>query len=187
MTYMIHKRIVRYGEYATKKDREARSNDLRGTHFRLGSDPDNGITSYVYDYRRFGLDTARGDKDGPFISARELAKKDFKLGSDKVDPMSSYKYDYPPKYGGAGGLNKELLKDLRATHYALGSDPNSFQTIHKQDYVDQGLGRKDPVDNLRKMMDRQNFRLGDDPLNYQTSAADAFKRPPPCAGPTYCF
>jgi hypothetical protein len=139
----------------------------------------------VYDYRRFDLDTAR-DKDTPFISARELAKKDFKLGSDKLDPISSYKYDYPPKYAGPEGLNKDLLKDLRATHYALGSDPNSFQTIHKQDYVDQGLNKKDPrdVDNMKKMMGKQNFKFGDDPMNYLSSVAAAYKKPPLGVGPT---
>lgn len=184
-TFMIHKRIVRYGEYAGKKDREAYSNDLRGTHFRLGTDPDNGVTSYVYDYRRFAPATAR-DKDAPAVSARELAKKDFKLGSDKIDPVSSYKLDYPPKYAGAAGLNKELLKDLRATHYALGSDPNSFNTIHKQDYVDQGLGKRDPreIDNMRRMMQKPNFKFGDDATSYQTSAGLAYTKPPLRGGPT---
>jgi len=182
---MIHKRNVRYGEYATKKDREAYSNDLRKTHFRLGSDQDNGITSYVYDYRRFGGETAR-EKDTPLITVRELAKKGFKLGSDKLDPISSYKHDYPPKYAGPEKLNEDLLKDLRATHYALGSDPNSFQTIHKQDYVDQGLGRKDPreVDNMRRMMSKQNFKFGDDPTDYLSSAAAAYKKPPLRGDPT---
>ena len=184
MTHMIHKRIVRFGEYSTKKERDTYCKDLRDTHFRLGTDGENGITSYVYDYRRFGPDADANEKD-PVISARLLAKKDFQLGTDRDDPASSYRKDYGPKNAGNAGLDKDLIKDLRATHYALGHDPRSFETIHKQDYVDLGRDKRDPKDisNMRTKMRMQNFKFGDDPTNYKSSTADAYAKRPPRAQP----
>lgn len=170
---MIHKRVVRYGEYTSQQDREAYGRDVKSTHFRMGSNVDPTITTYTYDYHKFDFDPllqnnqAIGTKGGQGLI----------FGTDKLQPNSSYKLDYPPKQGENSGLNKDVIKDLRATHYALGSDPRSFNTIHKQDYAAPALGIKKPNDMTRKMR-TQNFKFGDDPPNYQTSAADAYAKRP---------
>lgn len=182
---MIHKRIVRYGEYTAKKDRDNYSKDLRGTHFLLGSDGDNGITTYVYDYRRF----APEPKGEAALSARLPIRSGLKLGEGPLEDSTSYKVDYPPKRAALAELDKGLLKDLRASHYRLGSDARDFETIHRQDYVRKELGTKDPKElgDMRDKMRRQNFKLGDEPVNYQTSAALAFTKPPPKSPLYYWF
>ena len=136
------------------------------------------MTTYINDYRRFGVDPNLNDDQD--ITAKLLARKGLALGMDKNNPGSSYKADYPPKKADNAGLNKDNLKDLRATHYILGNDPRSFNTIHKQDYVEQGAGINDPNDikDRTKKMRMQNFKFGDDPLNYQTSAANDYAKRP---------
>jgi len=168
---MIHKKAVRYGEYTTPQDREAYGRDVKSTHFKVGSNVDPSITTYNYDYRLFDVDSAPQNQ----VQGRD--GRGLVFGTDKVNPDSSYKLDYPPKQGESAGLNKDIMKDLRATHYILGSDPRSFNTIHKQDYVPPALGVRKPNDMTRKMR-TQNFRLGDDPVNYKTSAAEAYTRKP---------
>ena len=176
---MIHKRIVRYGEFTTQKEREDLGKDLRATHFRLGADPENTVSSYVYDYRRFGLGSDVKSEEP--VSARVLAKTDFQLGVDPRDPRSSYTIDYPEKHGELSTLDKNIVKDLRATHYHLGSDPRSFGTIHKQDYVEKEIPRRDmdQIKDTRLKNRAQNFKFGDDPVNYHSTAADAYMKHPP--------
>eukprot|EP00826_Nyctotherus_ovalis_P029925 TRINITY_DN2373_c0_g3_i1.p2 TRINITY_DN2373_c0_g3~~TRINITY_DN2373_c0_g3_i1.p2 ORF type:complete len:155 (+),score=49.03 TRINITY_DN2373_c0_g3_i1:149-613(+) len=141
---MIHKRIVRYGEYTTKKDRDNYSKDLRGTHFLLGSDGDNAVTTYVYDYRRFAPES----KGEAALSARPPVCSGLKLGEGPLEDSTSYKIDYPPKRAALADLDKDLLKDLRASHYRLGNDPRDFETVHRQDYVRKELGSRDPKESV---------------------------------------
>eukprot|EP00826_Nyctotherus_ovalis_P003434 TRINITY_DN10699_c0_g1_i4.p1 TRINITY_DN10699_c0_g1~~TRINITY_DN10699_c0_g1_i4.p1 ORF type:complete len:179 (+),score=36.62 TRINITY_DN10699_c0_g1_i4:76-612(+) len=173
---MIHKRIVRYGEYTTLQNREAYGRDVKSTHFKIGSSVDPSVTTYAYDYRQFGLDSVPTNGQGAKVADR----RGLVFGTDKLQADSSYKLDYPPKQGGHASLNTDTLKDLRATHYALGSDPRSLNTTHKQDYTAPALVARNPNDiaNRTRKMRMQNFRFGDDPVNYKTSAAEAYARRP---------
>lgn len=173
---MIHKRIVRYGEYTTQQNRETYGRDVKSTHFRIGSNVDPSVTTYACDYRQFGIDSA--PTGGQVPKAADRGRLVF--GGDRLQSDSSYRVDYPPKQGEHASLNKDTLTDLRATHYALGSDPRSFSTVHKQDYVAPALAARNPGDiaNRTRKMRTQNFKFGDDPVNYKTSAAEAYARRP---------
>jgi hypothetical protein len=137
----------------------------------VGNNEASSVTTYKYNYRLFDSYSAPQNQ----VQGRD--RKGLVFGTDKVKSDSSYKLDYPQKQGENAGLNKDVIKDLRDTHYVLGSDPHSFNTIHKQDYVAPALGIRKFNDMTRKMR-MQNFRLGDDPVSYQTSAAEAYSCKP---------
>ena len=48
---------------------------------------------------------------------------------------NSYQYDPELAKNAMSPLDRDLVNDLRATHYKLGDDPLVGQTTHRRDYV----------------------------------------------------
>ena len=85
----------------------------------------------------------------------------FNLGEMKNDfsttSRNAYQFD-PKKAKEAGaGLDKDLIKELKTTHYKLGYDNDIGLTTQKSDYIPYGLFG----DTKRSKATDDNFTLGD--------------------------
>ena len=88
-------------------------------------------------------------------------KTNFNFGEMKNDfsttSRNAFKYDPNEAKGANSGLNKDLIKELKATHYKFGYDNDIGLTTQKSDYIPYGL-----YDNLKKRcLPDDNFTLGD--------------------------
>ena len=88
-------------------------------------------------------------------------RSNFRLGDMKNDygttSGNAYKFDPDAAKNAKNGLDKNLLKDLKSTHYKLGYDNDIGTTTQKKDYIPYELNDN----NLAKMLKGNNFNLGD--------------------------
>ena len=88
-------------------------------------------------------------------------KSNFSLGDMKNDfsttSGNAFKFDPEAAKGANQGLNKDLIKELRGTHYKLGYDNDIGCTTQKSDYIPYGLYD----DKKNKMPNKDNFSIGD--------------------------
>ena len=85
----------------------------------------------------------------------------FNFGEMKNDfsttSRNAFKYDPNEAKKANSGLSKDLMKELKSTHYKLGYDNDIGLTTQKADYIPFGL-----YDNLKKgKVPDDNFTLGD--------------------------
>lgn len=106
-----------------------KKNDLRRVHYSLGDEGGNFETTY---------NAAYFEKEVPFKPPRDpnLQKTHFELGTEYHKPMSISQSTYSDR--GTHLMTKEeikqqreILRDLRATHYKLGNENNSYETTGK--------------------------------------------------------
>ena len=85
----------------------------------------------------------------------------FRLGDMKPDfgttSGNAYKFDPDAARNAKNGLDKDLINDLKSTHYKLGYDNDIGTTTQKKDYVPYDLNDN----NLGKNLNGNNFNLGD--------------------------
>ncbi|MCQ2820686.1 MAG: hypothetical protein MJ252_25765 [archaeon] len=93
----------------------------------------------------------------------DIKKSHFVFGESPDDYNSinstSYKYDPDAAQKARGALDKELIKDLRATHYRLGNSDFVGTTTHQDSYVPLDIGYKAADDPLLR---RSHFVFGDE-------------------------
>jgi len=169
---------MRYGEYATKKDRDEYGKELRVAHFQLGNDHALPLTSYSSDFAGV-KETKDADKGEHKVDAKTLSKSNFIFGMDKMPKESLYKKEFMAKQAEKVALDKEVIKDLRETHYNLGNDPRDFRSIQKQDYCPPEAQEKSgfTIDTMKSKMRTHNFKFGDDAVAYQSSNSSTYRHP----------
>jgi hypothetical protein len=169
---------LRYGEFSTKKDREEYGKELRVAHFSIGNEKVQSTTTYNSDFAVAEENKSKDETKGK-VDAKTLSKSNFLLGLDNQPRGTSYNSDFAFKNAEKVTLNKDVLKDLRATHYTLGNDERDFTSIQKRDY--KAVERKQKsdfnIDTMKKKMRTQNFKFGEDPVLYQSSSSAIFKSP----------
>ena len=150
---------------------------LRQTHWTMGDDdPNNYKTTYnvvhtpkkteleknpmtyLTDYRENYI---KKNTD-PFNTKDNKNKNsNFSLGDMKNDfsttSRHAFKFDPEAAKGANQGLNNDLMKELRGTHYKLGYDNDIGLTTQKADYIPYGLYD----DKKNKLPNKDNFNIGD--------------------------
>ena len=77
--------------------------------------------------------------------------------TDRLKNPIYYKFDPNAAKNAKNGLDQNLIKDLKSTHYKLGYDDDIGTTTQKKDYIPYELNDN----NLAKMLNGNNFNLGD--------------------------
>lgn len=112
------------------------------------------LTDYRENYikkRADSVDKAPNLNKGTHFNFGDM-KNDFSTTS-----RNAFKYDPNVAKDANRGMDPDLLKELKATHYKLGYDDDIGNTTQKADYVPFGL-----YDNLKKgKLNDNNFDLGD--------------------------
>ena len=113
---------------------------------------------YLTDYRENYI-KKNGDK--PNLRDNINKKSNFSLGDMKNDfgttSRNAFKFDPLKAKDANQGLDKDLIKELKSTHYKLGYDNDIGLTTQKSDYVPYGL-----YDNKKNQINKNNnFDLGD--------------------------
>ena len=72
---------------------------------------------------------------------------------------NSYQFDPNLAKGARGQLDRELINDLRATHYKFGDDPLVGQTTQRRDYVPYDISKLG--ENKGPHLQDSHFNIGD--------------------------
>ena len=128
--------------------------DRRGSLNINGNNP----MTYLTDYRENYI---KKNADKPEKVDNNNRGSNFNLGEMKNDfsttSRNAFKYDPKEARGANKGLNDDLIKELKSTHYKLGYDNDIGLTTQKADYIPYGL-----YDELKKKKSpNDNFTLGD--------------------------
>jgi hypothetical protein len=146
--------------HTPKKVERPEKNVLRNSAINLvGNNP----MSYLTDYRDNYV-----PKKGDLVNKNDLnnlmnsiRNSHFNLGDSKNDfsttSGNAYKFDPDAAKRANSALGKDLLNDLRGTHYKLGYDNDIGLTTQKKDYIPYGLNDS----KLEKMKLQDGFNLGD--------------------------
>ena len=118
----------------------------------------NNPMTYLTDYRENYI-----KKKAPPVDVKDNKNRssNFNLGEMKNDfsttSRNAFKFDPDAAKGANSGLNRDLINELKATHYKLGYDNDIGNTTQKADYIPYGL-----YDNIKKgKLPDDNFTLGD--------------------------
>ena len=118
----------------------------------------NNPMTYLTDYRENYI-KKNGDNLKPKDNKNRISN--FSLGDMKNDfsttSRNAFKFDPEAAKNANQGLNKDLMKELRGTHYKLGYNDDIGMTTQKSDYIPYGLYD----DQKLKMPNKDNFSLGD--------------------------
>ena len=118
----------------------------------------NNPMTYLTDYRENYI-----KKNGDNLKPKDNKNRNsnFSLGDMKNDfsttSRNAFKFDPEAAKNANQGLNKDLMKELRGTHYKLGYNNDIGMTTQKSDYIPYGLYD----DQKLKMPNKDNFSLGD--------------------------
>ena len=118
----------------------------------------NNPMTYLTDYRENYI-----KKNGDNLKPKDNKNRNsnFSLGDMKNDfsttSRNAFKFDPEAAKNANQGLNKDLMKELRGTHYKLGYNDDIGMTTQKSDYIPYGLYD----DQKLKMPNKDNFSLGD--------------------------
>lgn len=140
---------------------------LKSSFKITGTGPTNYQTDYRASYIPKKCDMDEGQKKIINDVIKNIKNSHFDFGDMQNEfgttMANAYQYD-PNKFRGAKGqLDKELINDLRATHYKLGYQPQINQTTQRRDYI--------PYKNVRFVngknpeLQKDHFKFGD--LNNQ--------------------
>ena len=140
--------------HTPKKAEHEKSQYKRGSLNLKGNNPMTYLTDYRENYFK---------KKAEPVKLKDNINKNtnFNFGDMKNDfsttSRNAFKFDPNAAKGVNAGLNPDLMKELKSTHYKLGYDDDIGTTTQKADYIPFGL-----YDNLkeRKLPD-DNFSLGD--------------------------
>jgi hypothetical protein len=128
---------------------EETKNDLRASHFGLGSGNPDLHSIYQTEYT---------DKSGQPVRPlkSDLRSTNYKLGDDKIDYIPEYKDRYTtpplPKY-------EKKKSDLQSSHYNFGTNHDPISSTHFDSYVPHPLTYQQSYD---PKLAGTNFKLGDD-------------------------
>ena len=144
-----------YKTVHTPKKAQPEKNILRNSAISLfGNKPMDYLTDYRDNYVPKQSDLSKSLNNN-------LQDSNFRLGDMKNDygttSGNAYKFDPDAAKNAKNGLDKNLLKDLKSTHYKLGYDNDIGTTTQKKDYIPYELNDN----NLAKMLKGNNFNLGD--------------------------
>ena len=118
----------------------------------------NNPMTYLTDYRENYI-KKKGDVHNPKDNINKISN--FSLGDMKNDfgttSRNAFKFDPDAARGANQGLNKDLIKELKGTHYKLGYNDDIGMTTQKSDYIPYGLYD----DKKRLNKNKDNFDLGD--------------------------
>ena len=109
----------------------------------------NGPMEYQSDYRAnyIPINSQIDPKDVKTMqdTIKNIKNSHFNLGdmpNDYATTMgNSYQFDPNLAKGARGQLDRELINDLRATHYKFGDDPLVGQTTQRRDYVPYDIAK----------------------------------------------
>ena len=140
--------------HTPKKAEHEKSQYKRGSLNLKGNNPMTYLTDYRENYIKKRADTV--DKQ-PNLNK----ETHFNFGDMKNDfsttSRNAFKFDPNAAKGVNAGLNPDLMKELKSTHYKLGYDDDIGTTTQKADYIPFGL-----YDNLKeRKLPNDNFNLGD--------------------------
>jgi len=140
--------------HTPKKAEHEKSQYKRGSLDLKGNNPMTYLTDYRENYIKKRADTV--DKQ-PNLNK----ETHFNFGDMKNDfsttSRNAFKFDPNAAKGVNAGLNPDLMKELKSTHYKLGYDDDIGTTTQKADYIPFGL-----YDNLKeRKLPNDNFNLGD--------------------------
>ena len=140
--------------HTPKKTQPEKPFDKRVSLNINGNNPMTYLTDYRENYikkKADKLDIIDNNNRGSNFNFGEM-KNDFSTTS-----RNAYKYDPNEAKNANSGLTKDLLKELKSTHYKLGYDNDIGLTTQKADYIPYGL-----YDDLKKRkLPDDNFTLGD--------------------------
>jgi len=128
--------------------------DLRKSHVVLGEDfnPMQSIAQKDYQFRAGTIEKACNDNVA-------IRKTNFQLGVQGPDFNSMYSSYYVPHADSRVELNKELIADLRASHFTLGQEENMYATNTGVSYKGPPKGFK-PVESLNPNLQKNHFNIG---------------------------
>ena len=132
--------------HTPKKTEPEKLQERRGSLDLKGNNPMTYLTDYRENYIK---------KKAPPVDIKDNKNRssNFNFGDMKND----FKFDPEAAKGANSGLNKDLINELKTTHYKLGYDNDIGLTTQKADYIPYGL-----YDNLKKgKLPDDNFTLGD--------------------------
>ena len=104
--------------------------ELRGHHFKLGSDQKFYATTNSF----YGAGKGEPSKLDPNLR-KELGNSHFVYGNEPVPKISSVQKDYKLVSGGPEPANKQLAKNLRSSHFKLGNDQGMWNTNYKGNFT----------------------------------------------------
>ena len=146
--------------HTPKKAERPEKNVLRNSAINLvGNNPMSYLTDYRDNYVPKKGDLANKNDLNNLMNS--ILNSHFNFGDSKNDfsttSGNAYKFDPDAAKRANTSLGKDLLNDLRGTHYKLGYDNDIGLTTQKKDYIPYGLN-----DNkLEKMKLQDGFNLGD--------------------------
>jgi hypothetical protein len=146
--------------HTPKKAERPEKNVLRNSAINLvGNNPMSYLTDYRDNYVPKKGDLANKNDLNNLMNS--IRNSHFNFGDSKNDfsttSGNAYKCDPDAAKKANTSLGKDLLNDLRGTHYKLGYDNDIGLTTQKKDYIPYGLNNN----KLEKMKLQDGFNLGD--------------------------
>ena len=136
--------------------------ELRKTHFEVGSSNANYETGYKTEYNAKQINLQKASMD--------LQKEHFKLGTDKASYQTNYKSSQEGFAKGKQEFKAEVLRDLRQSHFVLGSSQSEYIKT-SQDF---NGGKPADVEKLQDgRLRKTNFILGNNEKPWKTSYKDS--------------
>ena len=134
------------------------NNTFQSAFSITGTGPMDYLTNYRVNYIPKEV-----SKDDLSDMIKQIRNSHFDLGEMKNDygttMSNSYQYDPISAKNAMSPLDRELINDLRATHYKLGDEPLVGQTTHRRDYVPYDVSGVQIGKNPK--LYGSNFGLGD--------------------------
>ena len=126
----------------------------------------NGPMVYQSDYRAnyIPLSNAKNPKEKKQIDdlIKTIKNSHFNLGDMKNDyntvMYNSYQFNPNDAQNAKGVLDRQLLNDLRSTHYILGDDNVPKQTTQRRDYIPYNVKN---MKGNKPLLQKSHFKLGE--------------------------
>ena len=104
---------------------------------------------------------------------KELRSHHFHLG-DGGDYFKTTSSQLGLGTGEPGKINKNIMNDLRASHFQVGADPKNFLSTNKKDFqsINGENQKSDPA--LSKNLRKTHFKIGEDKTNWKSEQQGNF-------------
>ena len=173
-------RFHSHGGHEPATVNQAAKNELRATHFQLGGEGKNYVSTNTSSYQaRPSLLDAKQMQEIKDREA-EIRKHSFVFGDDPHSRVSVMHAEYNSKPTGATRVSEAAQRELRATHWGMGNESVVYTTTMANSYQknapEPGAFNKEKANDLRK----EHFAIGENnqwPKHTTNSIHHTWKQP----------
>ena len=121
----------------------------------------------------FKLKKQKDSEKADSLMIKNLKNNHFHLG-DGGDYFKTSSSQLGLKRGEPGKMNKDIVNEIRSTHFKIGADPLNFLSSNHKDYQ-KHHGEKVKIDHSRKKdLMKTHFKIGKDKNNWKSEQKGNF-------------